>query len=107
MAESYGIVEIEWDMDALKRAADQDEAVMQALESKTAEIADAANSLGSSFQTEESVRWATGERVGGTSPEYGHDVKVGSKGPVGIVMTKNYAAMKDAYLNNTLLKARG
>jgi hypothetical protein len=45
--------------------------------------------------------------VGGTQPAYVGDVRMGRRGYVGIVHPGNYAAMKDNYENNTLLKAKG
>lgn len=101
------VVYIEIDEVALKDAVNQAEGVSALVEQKASEIADRANSYGASFETERTVVWATGERVGGTSPEYGHSVKVTNQGAIGLVMPKNYAAMKDNYLHNTLLKAKG
>ena len=101
-----GII-VEIDAEKAIRAVNASDGIESALAEKAAEIAAAANALGAGFETEQTVRWATGEHVGGTSPEYGSDVKRGAKGPVGIVMTRNYAAMKDNHENNTLLKAKG
>lgn len=101
------VVQVEIDEAASKLAVNEADGILDALRQKADEIADKANSYGAGFETERTVVWATGERVGGTQPVYGSDVKKGGKGPVGIVMTKNYAAMKDNYLHNTLLKAKG
>ena len=43
--------------------------------------------------------------VGNTQPRYGSDTRRAKDGPVGIVYTGNYAAMKDNHLHNTLLKS--
>lgn len=80
------------------------------LASVSKSIAQRANSLSGGFRTMETTRWETGERVGGTKPDYGSSAKPRgkkSKGPVGIVYTNNYSARKDNLENNTLLKARG
>ena len=101
------VVQVEIDEAAFKEAVNEADNILDILQQKAVEIAARANSYGAGFETERTVVWATGEHVGGTQPVYGSDVKKGGKGPVGIVMTKNYAAMKDNYLHNTLLKARG
>lgn len=100
-------VTVELDMDAFQRAVENAENLAPLLEARAASIAQTANAMGAGNPTQETVRWATGEHVGGTRPEYGHDVRAGRRGPVGIVMTRNYAAMKDNHENNTLLKAKG
>lgn len=64
-----------------------------------------ANALGSSFRTGLFYDRSIGQRVGDTQPEYGGDVKRKGKAMVGIVHPMNYAAMKDNYEHNTLLKA--
>ena len=101
--DSYITVEI--DEAALEKAVNNDAVVMEVLEQKTAEVCSRANAYGASFETERTVNWATKEHVGGTQPEYGYSVRVGNQGAIGLVMPKNYAAMKDTYLHNTLLKA--
>lgn len=102
-----GLVTVEINEAALKAAATQEEKLLPLLESAAGIIADRANILGAPNPTQETVRWATGEHVGGTTPEYGSSAQMGAKGPVGLVTTKNYAAMKDNLENNTLLKAKG
>lgn len=97
--------------DKLRQACTQDaEGLEQEVGKASKAIAQRANSLSSGFRTKEVTRWETGERVGGTKPEYGSDTRARAKrakGPVGIVYTNNYAARKDNMENNTLLKARG
>ena len=96
-----------WYKDKLKDACRNAEGLVPVLKSESQKIAGKANSLSSGFRTQEVTRWETGERVGGTKPQYGYDAKKGRKGPVGIVYTNNYAARKDNLENQTLLKARG
>lgn len=100
-------IAVEVDASKVLAVVNSAEGLEAALAERAAELAAKANSMGAGFETEQTVRWATGEHVGGTSPEYGSDVKRGSKGPVGIVMPRNYAAMLDNHENNTLLKAKG
>lgn len=75
-------------------------------------MASRANALSSGFRTQVVRNWETGERMGGTQPEYGSDTyttyfrKGRARTPVGTVFTDNYAARKDNLENNTLLKAR-
>ena len=97
-------ITVEIDEAALKDAANRDEVVLATLEQMTSEICSRANAYGASFETERTVVWATKEHVGGTQPEYGYNVRKGDM-PIGLVMPKNYAAMKDNHLHNTLLKA--
>lgn len=101
------MVSIVWYKDKLKEACTQSDGLVPVLKTKSKEIANKANSLSSGFRTQEVTRWETGERVGGTQPEYKSDAQIKRKGPVGIVYTNNYAARKDNMENNTLLKARG
>lgn len=67
-------------------------------------IAAKATALGAGYRT---GRWhdhKTGETKGGKAPIYGGDV--GERKCIGIVHPENYAAMKDNYLHNTMLKAK-
>ena len=64
-----------------------------------------ANAMGAGFRTQRTIRYATGERVGGKQPEYVGDVQKRRGTLVGIVRPNNYAAMKDNYEHNTLLKS--
>lgn len=100
-------VVIEWDEAALQRAAGTDEQVKAALESRTSQITQTANSLGAGFRTAKYHRNHQSPAVGGTAPSYEGDVRAGKDGNVGIVHPANYAAMADNHKNNTLLKAKG
>lgn len=104
---SAGVVTVDIDDEALQAAANQADNIEQALLARTEEICATANSYGASFETERTVVWATKEHVGGTQPEYKASIKKSGQGPVGMVVTGNYAAAKDNYLHNTLLKAKG
>lgn len=68
-------------------------------------IADRANSLGAGYQTAKWHDHATGETKGGKSPEYG--ATLANRQTACFVHPENYAAMKDNYLHNTMLKAIG
>jgi hypothetical protein len=78
-----------------------------ALESVTTRITATANALGSGYRTPKWHDHETGETKGGTAPVYAGDVRIGKKGPIGIVHPANYSAMKDNHLHNTMLKAKG
>ena len=98
---------IEIDAKALKDAVSYAEGVQGVLQEKTTELIDRANSMSSGFRTQRTYNYAEHRQVGGTQPQYGGDVQLHSNGYVGLVHPLNYAAMKDNYVNNTLLKARG
>ena len=98
---------VEWDMDALQRAAGTDEGVEAALVEATNAITRTANALSSGFRTGTYHRDHKSPAVGGTQAAYEGNVERHGKGNVGIVYTANYAAQKDNLQNNTLLKARG
>lgn len=89
----------------LKKAIDDGEGTQAALELATRNIVSKANAMGSSYRTAKYHRDHKSPAVGGTQPKYAGDVRKGRKGPIGIVHPKNYAAMKDNHLHNTLLKS--
>ena len=92
---------------ALERACERDPSLLPQLKELASDIAARATALGSGFETKRTVRYGTGERVGGQSPQYRADAEMGRRGPVGIVATANYAAMKGELEGNFLLKAKG
>lgn len=92
---------------ALKNAVSFAEGVQGVLQDKTNEIVDRANSMSSGFRTKRTFNYAENKPVGGTQPQYGGDVQLHSNGYVGLVHPLNYAALKDSYENNTILKAGG
>ena len=100
-------VEVVIDEKKLLKAVSEADGVQGILSEKTAGIASRANSLGAGFRTGKWHDPATGESKGMTQPVYEGDVRRGKRGYVGIVHPGNYAAMKDNYENNTLLKAKG
>ena len=71
----------------------------------TDKVASNANTMSAGFRTGLYYRDHKAPPVGNTQPKYGSNVRKGKKGPVGIVYTGNYAAMKDNHLHNTLLKS--
>ena len=99
--------------DKLEQACLTADGLAQELGGRASAMASRANALSSGFRTQVVTDYATGERVGGTQPEYGSDTyetyfrKGRARTPVGTVFTDNYAARKDNLENNTLLKARG
>jgi len=99
-------VDVRIDMAKLKKAVNNAEGLVPLLERRSAEIAAKANSLSSGFRTGRYHVDHKSPPVGGTAPVYLSNVRDMGKGPVGIVHTGNYAAMKDNHQNNTLLKAR-
>ena len=100
---------INWDGNALGRAVGQDEGVREKIVEMTNERITKANMLGAGYTTKRTTDRETGKKVGGTTARYGGDVQMSKKSPkwpVGIVHPVNYAAMKDNYLHNTLLKVK-
>ena len=80
----------------------------EALTKHAKEIADRANAMSSGFRTGLFYRNHESPPVGNTQPQYGYKPAVNTaEGSVALVIEKNYAAMKDDHLHNTLLKARG
>ena len=98
---------VELDLTALQQLAGNDNLVRGALDARTAQITARANALGSGFRTGHYHPNHQSPGVGGTQPVYVGDVRMGHRGYVGIVHPGNYAAMKDNYENNTLLKSKG
>lgn len=68
-------------------------------------IAMNAYNMGASFRTGLYHPDHKSPAIGNTQPSYLSDVRDMTHTPVGIAYTANYAAMKDNYLHNTLLKA--
>lgn len=101
------VFELHLDEQAAKGAIDNADGLQALLADKSGAIASAANASSAGNLTQETVRWATKEHVGGQAPQYVSDVKRGRKGWVGIASTGNYAARKDNYENNTLVKSIG
>lgn len=98
-------VVIKIDENKLYEAIQNAEDLPEVLGEITSRITANANTLGSSFRTGLFYDRSIGQRVGDTQPEYGGDVKRKGRSMVGIVHPRNYAAMKDNYEHNTLLKA--
>lgn len=83
--------------------------VKAAMNREASGIADRANQLSAGFRTGIWHDHATGETRGNTQPNYGYTkAQTSTKyGSIAFVHPKNYSAMKDNYLHNTMLKARG
>lgn len=83
--------------------------VADAVTDGASQICGRANALGSGFRTGYYHRDHKSPAVGGTAPAYGYEKAERSTkyGYVSTVHPLNYAAMKDTYENNTLLKAKG
>lgn len=98
-------VKVEVNMDSVEKAIYSSPGTKPALLKMGQGIARQANSIGAGYKT---PRWhdhKTGEVKGGKSPEYG--ATAGTRKCICIVHPENYAAMKDNYKHNTLLKASG
>lgn len=89
----------------VESAIDGSQGIKPALLSYGNRIASRANSLGAGYRTAKWHDHETGETKGGKQPEYG--ATLGSRRTMCIVHPENYAAMKDNYLHNTMLKAIG
>ncbi len=103
-------VRIEIDERKLRKVAFESDACYQLVLQKRDQSEAMANSLGSGYRTAKYHRDHKSPAVGGTQPKYGGSTSRlrtsdGVSIPVGIVVTKNYAAMKDNMLHNTLLKS--
>lgn len=90
----------------LKTAVDNAESIGQKLRTVTRTVINNANNMSAGFRTEK-YRRKDGTEVGDTQPRYGGNAQRYSGGYIGIVYPKNYAAMKDNHLHNTILKALG
>lgn len=75
------------------------------VESATSQVTSNANAMGAGFRTGLYHRDHKSPAVGNTQPVYKGDVRKFGRKYVGIVVTGNYAAMKDNHLHNTLLKS--
>ena len=97
------------DEEALRHAVSYAEGMEAALSAETEAISGRANSMGAGFRTGlYYIRHGQPKPgVGNKQPIYKGDVRMGNHGYVGLVRSANYAAMKDNYLHNTLLKAGG
>jgi hypothetical protein len=89
----------------LERLAYSSEGALELVDEAGRRVAENANALGSGYRTPKWHDHATGETKGGTQPMYGSTPKMTSKGARCAVHPKNYAAMKDNVLHNTLLKS--
>lgn len=74
---------------------------------QTQAVAARANAMGSGFRTGIYHREHRSPGVGNTQARYEGDTRDYGGVPVGIVHPANYAAMRDMYENNTLMKAMG
>lgn len=98
-------IEIVVDDAKVRKAINEAEGTESKLQIITQQVVGKANALGAVYRTGKYHRNHQSPAVGGTQPEYGGDVKRKGGTPVGIVHPDNYAAMKDNYLHNTMLKA--
>lgn len=80
-----------------------------AVTERASQVSSNANALGAGFRTGYYHPEHKSPAVGGTAPVYGYEQaeKSTKYGYVSTVHPLNYAAMKDNYENNTLLKAKG
>ena len=99
-------VEFHIDKEKLWRLVCKQDATYQVIRSTTDAMASRANDMSASFRTGKYHREHKSPGVGGTQPVYKSNTQR-PKGivPVGMAYTGNYAAKKENYLHNTLLKA--
>lgn len=107
LVNTIGRLTIIIDEKALENAVSFSEGVQDVLQEKTDEIIDRANSMSAGFRTKRTYNYAEHKWVGNTQPRYGGDVQLRRRGYIGLVHPLNYAALKDSYENNTILKAGG
>ena len=98
-------VRVEIDDNRVMAAINKADDIKPALKKLGTKIADQANVLGAGYRTPKWHDHDTGETKGGKQPKYG--ATLGNRQIICIVHPENYAAMKDNYLHNTMLKARG
>ena len=104
---SVSNVEVVIDQKALEEAAYGQDGTEAILKEHTDRIIDAASALSAGYMSGVFHDHETGTTNGPTHAEYDGNVQRRGKGFIGIVYTANYAAQKDNYENNTLLKAKG
>ena len=98
-------IEVVLEDDKVRLAIANAENIDTVLQQAVDKIAGNANMLSASFRTGRFYDRTANELRGDSQPLYAGDVADHGKGPVGIVYTANYAAMKDTHENNTLLKS--
>ena len=98
-------VRVDLDKKKLYETIQESEGLPSTLQGYVSQITGKANALSSGFRTEETRDYSTGQMVGGTQPRYAGDVEKKRNTVVGLIHPTNYAAMKDNYLHNTLLKS--
>lgn len=91
------------DMNSVYGAIYKSPGTRKALGEEAEKIAARATALGSGYRTPKWHDHQTGETKGGKAPIY--EGEAGERKCIGIVHPANYAAMKDTYLHNTMLKA--
>lgn len=100
---------VRWYESKLKAAVREAEGLEAPIREAVDLITARANAMSSSYRTK--TMHVDGQLVGNTQPRYEGDViSTGGRShelTIGIVHAANYAAMKDNYENNTLLKAGG
>lgn len=98
-------VRIEIDENSVMAAICKSDGIKPALKGYGARIAERSNMLSVGYRTPKWHDHETGEVKGGKQPKYG--ATLGNRQVICIVHPENYAAMKDNYLHNTMLKAMG
>jgi len=99
-------VEFTINKEKLWRLICKQDATYQAIRSTTDAVASNANAMSAGYRTKKYHRDHKSPAVGGTQPKYQSNTsRLRGVVPTGIVHPKNYAAMKDNHLHNTLLKS--
>ena len=99
-------VRFEIDEEKAKKAVSFSDGIRDALYTGVARITGRANAMSAGFRTGRFYSRDDHELRGNTQPKYAGSIMLGSYGWVGLVHPKNYAAMKDNHLHNTLLKSK-
>ena len=98
-------IEIRLDKQKLADVIQELPGTRDALEETGGGIAQRANAMSAGFRTKYFYDRKEGVRKGNKQPSYASDVEKRGKAMVALVYTANYAAQKDTYEHNTLLKS--
>lgn len=106
MGSSYkATITVKIDDEKLYEAVQNADGLPDTLEEAVQSVISNANASSAGYRTGIFHDHMTGEKRGDTQPVYGGDVARKGRSMVGIVHPMNYAAHKDNYENNTMLKA--
>ena len=98
-------IEIYLDKKKLVKVINDSEELKASMEGHVSRITANANAMSAGYRTGRFYDRAEGKLKGNTQPEYKGDVQKRRGTLVGLIHPNNYAAMKDNYEHNTLLKS--